>query len=64
MDWKEIVALKPDNITEEEREAVFNALVQTEAFEKVDGKGYKKLFRIAHKLMQWKAQEVRLNYLG
>lgn len=58
MDWKEIVSLKVDKITEENRQDVFEGIVQVQEFEKLDSRAYKRLFRVSHKLMQWKSTEI------
>lgn len=60
MDWKEIIALKPDKITEENRGTVYDALLRLrfQDFDRADNKAAKRLFRIAHKLLQWKGEEV------
>lgn len=58
MDWKEIIALKPDKITEENRGTVYDALLRFQDFDRADNKAAKRLFRIAHKLLQWKGEEV------
>lgn len=33
-------------------------LVRLDSFDRVDNKSYKKLFRVSHKLLQWKGEEV------
>lgn len=58
MDWKEIVRLKPDKLNEENRDAVFEALVGFEDFERADNKTFKRLFKISHQLMKWKGVQV------
>lgn len=58
MDWHEIITVKPDKITEENRESIFDSLVRLDNFDRADNKSFRKLFRIAHKLLQWKGEEV------
>lgn len=58
MDWKEIITLKPDKITEDNRTDVFQGIIQFRDFDRADGKSFRKLFKISHKLMHWKNEEV------
>lgn len=50
--------MKPDKITDENRDSIFESLVRLDSFDRVDNKSYKKLFRVSHKLLQWKGEEV------
>lgn len=58
MDWREIIGLKPDKITDENRESIFNTLIGFDDFDRADNKSFKKLFRLSHKILQWKGEEV------
>lgn len=58
MDWKELVQLRADKITENNRESVFEALLQLQDYDRVDNKTFKRLFGLAQRLMQWKQEEV------
>lgn len=50
--------MKPDKITDENRDSIYESLVRLDNFDRVDNKSYKKLFRVSHKLLQWKGKEV------
>lgn len=50
--------MKPDKITDENRDSIYESLVRLDSFDRVDNKSYKKLFRVSHKLLQWKGEEV------
>lgn len=58
MDWKDIIQLRADKITENNRESVFEALLQLQDYDRVDNKTLKRLFGLAQRLMQWKQEEV------
>lgn len=58
MEWKDIVHLKPDNVNENNRDAIFETLVVQEV-EGADNKSFKRLYRISIKLLKWKGEQVR-----
>lgn len=58
MDWKDLIQLRADKITENNRESVFEALLQLQDYDRVDNKTLKRLFGLAQRLMQWKQEEV------
>lgn len=58
MDWKEIIGWKYEKIDEENRRVAWETILRFQDFDRADNKSFRKLFRLSHKLMKWKEDEV------
>jgi hypothetical protein len=60
MEWKQILSLNPNELTEDNKEAIFEIFSSEEKPKIRDKSAYKKLFRFAQIVLKFKGEQITL----
>lgn len=60
MDWKQILSHSSDQQLEndDKKDDIYEELIFLSNFQNIDGKGYKKLFKLSQNILKYKGEQV------